>query len=927
MSVVGTRVCPSLEALPPGALRGETELSYRVAIVFLAVGLIGVAALYGALLAFLLWLVVWHAVQTVATWPYGPYFVYHVPMAVLSALLLTFLVKPLFVRRRGKAMGVVELTREEEPQFFEFVDRLCELTEARRPTRIEVDADANASAGARDLVGLLRGQMVLRVGLPLVAGLSLRQLAGVLAHELGHFRQRQGLFASQLIRRLNGFFSRIVFERDALDGLLVKLGGRRPGTFRRGLFYVLWLPVEAARGVLWVVLLVAEALSCWALRRMEHDADLVEASLVGSKEFARTGRAIVKLMVACRSASNDLSQMFIEKRLPDDLPSLVAHRATRASEREAELVASIEERPTRWRDTHPSHADRLAKVLESGAQGCMPKGGSGGGLFRDFPALCRRVTRRYYEGALESHLEGASLVTTGSAVKDLAAEERASDALQAYLRRLHTWLRPVMPGVEAELPVEDIGAAAERLLELRRQILEADESPQLTNTWIGLQGQRAELEGRKVLGRAVLGMSAARRINQSWSRDEGPLEEEIVRAEGRLSGLWRLAEERLTLGLRLAHTPGVLGESEAMELISAGPALFDLCRSLQAHAPRIVGLRESQVKLDVLISACGERVHPRVVGAVLAATERARDSLSDLKLTLGQTRYPFAHGRTSTTVGAELVPELPPEENPGATFRAADLAAGRAERLVTRAVARLARFAEAAELAVGLEPLPAPPEPVASDRMLERQKQLAALERKRERSYWLSYSGRALGGVAMLGCLVGLSLAPPTLPRMPWDDSRGASGYQPAAFHTQVSSYAAAPLVVYGVSVGGDVPAVRGPIQYGGRADPRQPGYAPGHGMLPPGAPSPYAPPTAPTQRPPLGSPGPGARPSPAQPGPVRPGPAQPGPGQPGSGQPGPNMRPSVPRPPTISPPGGPQPGGGGVGGGGGGGGHGPGHR
>jgi hypothetical protein len=59
--------------------------------------------------------------------------------------------------------------------------------------------------------------LVLTIGMPLVAGMSLRQFAGVLAHEFGHFSQGAGMRLSFIIRSINLWFMRVVYERDDWD--------------------------------------------------------------------------------------------------------------------------------------------------------------------------------------------------------------------------------------------------------------------------------------------------------------------------------------------------------------------------------------------------------------------------------------------------------------------------------------------------------------------------------------------------------------------------------------------------------------------------------------------------------------------------------------------------------------------------------------
>ena len=70
------------------------------------------------------------------------------------------------------------------------VNHLCGLLHAPRPWSIDVDLRPNASASFQGGIrALMRRRIVLTIGLPLIAGLSARELAGILAHELSHFGQ------------------------------------------------------------------------------------------------------------------------------------------------------------------------------------------------------------------------------------------------------------------------------------------------------------------------------------------------------------------------------------------------------------------------------------------------------------------------------------------------------------------------------------------------------------------------------------------------------------------------------------------------------------------------------------------------------------------------------------------------------------------
>src|SRR5262249_43977060 len=126
---------------------------------------------------------------------------------------VVFLIKPLVARprRRGKTRAV---DPSKEPLLFAFVDGVCRSLGAPRPDRIEVDCEVNA--GAR----IDRGELGLTVGLPLIAGLDLKQFSGVLRHELGDFSQRTAMRLRLLILAISRWFARVVYERDEWDEAL-----------------------------------------------------------------------------------------------------------------------------------------------------------------------------------------------------------------------------------------------------------------------------------------------------------------------------------------------------------------------------------------------------------------------------------------------------------------------------------------------------------------------------------------------------------------------------------------------------------------------------------------------------------------------------------------------------------------------------------
>jgi hypothetical protein len=121
----------------------------------------------------------------------GVVMIYVTPL-VCGAVMVAFMLKPLFAKP-VKPMKGRTLDPQAEPLLYAFIDGICTCVGAPRPKRIEVDCRINAAAGySGGPFSLFGREPYLIVGLGLVAGLDLKQLAGLMAHELAISRNARG---------------------------------------------------------------------------------------------------------------------------------------------------------------------------------------------------------------------------------------------------------------------------------------------------------------------------------------------------------------------------------------------------------------------------------------------------------------------------------------------------------------------------------------------------------------------------------------------------------------------------------------------------------------------------------------------------------------------------------------------------------------
>lgn len=769
----------------------EVPPAYGFAMGALAVALVLIPLAYLALVAFLGWLLIWHVYQAIVSFQYGPYFLFHIPMALLGGLLLVFLIKPVFMRKRDDGDAVIKLNPDKEPVLFAFVEKLCAATGSRPPTIIEIDCEANAGARLHSkgitgaLGGAMGGELVLRLGLPLVAAMPVKLFAGVLAHEFGHFNQRSGMMGSYLIRRLVGFFAKIVFHRDRLDEKLARLRGS-PSRGSRFFYWVAVSVVEAARGVLWLMLIAGEMLTCGVLRRMEYDADRVEAHISGTREFVRTNKLMLFLNIAARRARFDLADAWEQKRLADDLPRLIVAHAKQLAEHRDDILKILDKEKTGWFDTHPCHADRVANAEATGAEGLVQCDVASKHLFANFEATCKRATIAFYRSVVGENLEQGKLVPTAELVDQRIGERQSFEALRRFYRNGAAPTRPLIPSNEALNPakpgtadqlVTQLSAVRQEMVDLALDATHAAQQFETSNAMVVVcraKMQLADLYSSR--GAYKLRSSAEKDIKQ-----HGPLR---LRSGGELRQFEDTARRRMTIALRLAQTPPWGGDLKAVNRVRR---LVEICSAVEPQLERIEQLKELSLHLRVQYSAYNEvHPYPPLVKRILNSGQEIVDILRYMKSYFESVPYPFSHATENASVSEALISRMPSSKDPADVIGASNSVVDRFYDLVYRVLAELAERVERVERGIGLEPLPEPPPRPVKETDKEELKE----SKRNTRKYWINYGLRAAGGIALLCFLIWLSVSPPALPSMGWGDRSSSShSYRPAPFTLSPHQY------------------------------------------------------------------------------------------------------------------------------------------
>lgn len=372
---------------------------YRVGVLMAACFVVVLPVLYVALIAFAGWGVYWHATENVEIASMGrgrarilAVMAYAAPI-IAGSISVLFMIKPLLARSVHYG-GQISLNRAGQPLLFEFVERICDAVNSPRPSRIDLTFDINASAGyGGGVLSVMKSDLVLTIGLPLVAGMSLQQFAGVLAHEFGHFSQGAAMRVSWVVRTINHWFARVVYTRDEWDEWLTEASEETD--LRIGwIFYIARMAVFLSRGILWCFMMLSHAVTCWLARQMEFDADRYEARLAGSKTFEDTCFRLHWLGYGMQDYFRNHAVLPTSgKETGNPIRDFVMHCNTLSEHDEKRVRRRIKKAKTGLLDTHPADSERIENAMRENTTGVFQSDLPAEAVFQKFDMLCLGLMR------------------------------------------------------------------------------------------------------------------------------------------------------------------------------------------------------------------------------------------------------------------------------------------------------------------------------------------------------------------------------------------------------------------------------------------------------------------------------------------------------------------------------------------------------
>lgn len=388
--------------LPPNRI----SIFYQAGLLLVAVIMVLMPVVYLAFATVCAYGVYWYAFHATAIFS-GPMVSVH--LVILKAVLyigplvggvvaVFFMFKPILARP-AKHAEPIELNPAQLPRLYQFIAHISDLVHAPMPKRIYLDCQTNAGAGLRHgWWSFLGNDLVLVLGLPLVAGMNTRQLAAVVAHEFGHCTQTVAMRLDYVIRSIDRWFARVIYQRDTWDEAFEEWSNSIDDWRLSLIVACAHLAVWSSRKVLRFLMLLGHAASCFLARHMEFHADRCAMAVAGSAGVESMLLRLRELNVLEHLAYDALQQLWTKRHLlPNSVPDFL-------EQLERRLPPSFHEqaRQTLLNETaglfatHPTAAQRIRQARQGGEPGVFTLERPARALFSDFSATAQLVTGRHY---------------------------------------------------------------------------------------------------------------------------------------------------------------------------------------------------------------------------------------------------------------------------------------------------------------------------------------------------------------------------------------------------------------------------------------------------------------------------------------------------------------------------------------------------
>ncbi|MFF5769119.1 M48 family metallopeptidase [Streptomyces californicus] len=297
---------------------------------------------------------------------------------IVSAVLALPIVRGMFMLRMPPQEDVpgVRVDESREPRLWQTVRDIAQQVGTRAPDEILLTGDVNAAVSEDSrLLGLAGGTRRLRIGLPLMAGLSESGLRAVLAHEMGHYGNADTRLAAvsergrvHVLRTIAHFEERAGAkvakerarqEKKAAAAVAKGRKAKEVDTTGTGVTYRAMARLYTAYGKFYLRATLSGS------RRAEFAADVAAARIAGRDATSSALREIPVIDAAHDFYLNCYATLGVDAGLlppPGEFLGGFRHLLAARHEELDALRGELPTEPVSPYDSHPPIAERVARI-------------------------------------------------------------------------------------------------------------------------------------------------------------------------------------------------------------------------------------------------------------------------------------------------------------------------------------------------------------------------------------------------------------------------------------------------------------------------------------------------------------------------------------------------------------------------------------
>lgn len=238
-----------------------------------------------------------------------------VGLAGLGIMIIIFLFKFMFKKHKTDLSNYKEISRQEEPKLFAFIDEIVNTTGTKFPKKVYLSSEVNASVfyDSSFWSMFLPIQKNLHIGLGLVNSVTHDELKAILSHEFGHFSQKS-MKVGSYVYNVNQIIYNLLYDNESYGKLIDKWANLS------GYFSIfVGIGIKIIQGIQWALSKMYAIVNKNYLalsREMEFHADEVAANVTG---YLPLKTSLLRLDLANQGFNNVLS--FYDTKIEEALTS------------------------------------------------------------------------------------------------------------------------------------------------------------------------------------------------------------------------------------------------------------------------------------------------------------------------------------------------------------------------------------------------------------------------------------------------------------------------------------------------------------------------------------------------------------------------------------------------------------------------------